>query len=228
MTTGKDIVELAEKHIGEPYSLGILVPKNDSSWSGPWDCAEFASYCVFQTTTQLYGCVGTHPAIADAYTGYWYNDARRIGTIISIDEVARIPGSFALRLGAKIGHIVISDGRGGTIEAHSSRTGVIQNTLSGRRWDIGIKVPWITYSWLDAVVVTPPTMVIYLTYPYMRGSAVEKIQSALQNIGLYEEAVDGIFGPKTAAAVRVFQEVNGLVVDGEVGRQTAGALEVSL
>jgi peptidoglycan hydrolase-like protein with peptidoglycan-binding domain len=32
--------------------------------------------------------------------------------------------------------------------------------------------------------------------------------------------VDGIFGPRTAATVRTFQQMNGLAVDGIVGPQT--------
>ena len=41
-------------------------------------------------------------------------------------------------------------------------------------------------------------------------------------------AVDGIFGPQTAAAVRSFQRSHGLVVDGVVGDQTWPALLVTV
>jgi len=40
---GKDIVEIARKHIGERYILGAAVPKDNPVWKGPWDCAEFTT-----------------------------------------------------------------------------------------------------------------------------------------------------------------------------------------
>ena len=51
-----------------------------------------------------------------------------------------------------------------------------------------------------------------------RGPAVAKVQRAL---GI---EADGIFGPKTRAAVKAFQRSHGLVVDGIVGPQTRAAL----
>lgn len=57
-----------------------------------------------------------------------------------------------------------------------------------------------------------------------RGSTVSKVQQRLKNWGYYTGEVDGIFGPKTAAAVRYFQRKNGLIVDGIVGPQTFKAL----
>jgi cell wall-associated NlpC family hydrolase len=50
------------------------------------------------------------------------------------------------------------------------------------------------------------------------GPSVAKVQRAL---GI---RADGIFGPQTRAAVRVFQKRHGLLVDGIVGPQTRGAL----
>jgi N-acetylmuramoyl-L-alanine amidase len=131
MATGKEMVKAALKHVGEQYILGTVVPKNDPAWDGPWDCAEFVSWCVYQTAKILYGCDDdqTDPAIADAYTGFWGRDARTIGKQISVAAAARIAGAAVLRLGPKMGHIVISDGRGGTVEAHSTNSGVICHTF---------------------------------------------------------------------------------------------------
>src|SRR5438874_10761443 len=44
---------LFRSHIGEPYVLGSLAPKNNPTWKGPWDCAEFASWLVFQAADVL-------------------------------------------------------------------------------------------------------------------------------------------------------------------------------
>ncbi|MGI6702378.1 MAG: spore cortex-lytic enzyme [Christensenellales bacterium] len=60
------------------------------------------------------------------------------------------------------------------------------------------------------------------------GSQVRTIQSRLKAWGYYTGQVDGIFGPKTRAAVVYFQKKNGLQVDGIIGRQTAAALGISL
>jgi peptidoglycan hydrolase-like protein with peptidoglycan-binding domain len=45
------------------------------------------------------------------------------------------------------------------------------------------------------------------------------IQLKLRDLG-YPTAIDGKFGPQTAAVVRKFQSRRGFVVDGEVGLQT--------
>ena len=59
-------------------------------------------------------------------------------------------------------------------------------------------------------------------------SQVKTVQTKLKRWGYYTGGVDGIFGPKTKAAVISFQKKNGLVADGIVGPKTAAALGMSL
>lgn len=59
-------------------------------------------------------------------------------------------------------------------------------------------------------------------------SQVKTIQTKLKRWGYYTGAVDGIYGPKTKAAVKSFQKKNGLTADGIVGKKTAAALGMSL
>lgn len=59
-----------------------------------------------------------------------------------------------------------------------------------------------------------------------RGSDVSDLQSTLNSKG-YSLSVDGIFGSKTAAAVRDYQSKNGLSVDGIVGNNTWSSLKGS-
>jgi len=234
MATGHELVELARKHVGERY-VNVLVPKNNPRWTGPWDCAEFASWCVYQVTGQLYGCIDDRadPATAEAYTGGWRNDAKAKGTIIAWDRAASIEGAFVLRYPSApgaMGHIAMCDGRGGTVEAHSTARGVVADRVTGRRWDAGILVPGVTYDTAaPAVVVAPPASVVYrLTAPPMTGPKVKEIQERLQALGFNPGPVDSEFGPLTHAAVAAFQHVRSLVPDGEVGAVTAAALGVDL
>ncbi|NCA67482.1 MAG: spore cortex-lytic enzyme [Clostridia bacterium] len=60
------------------------------------------------------------------------------------------------------------------------------------------------------------------------GSQVRTVQTKLKNWGYYTGSVDGIYGPKTVAAVKYFQQKNKLSVDGIVGAKTAAALGMSL
>jgi len=233
IATGQQILDTAERHLGEKYVLGVLAPKDNPNWTGPWDCSEFASWIIFQVAARLYGCNRDFgdPATATAFTGFWKRDAKSLGHIIPIDQAARTPGANVLRIpqpGTR-GHIVVSDGFGGTVEAHSSKDGVIRSTLSNRRWDTGILVPGIVYAAGAAIAVNPPSAVIYrLTTPLMTGSKVQDIQQALRTAGLDPGAIDGEFGPHTQAAVVAFQLSHGLVADGEVGPITAAALGVVL
>ena len=62
---------------------------------------------------------------------------------------------------------------------------------------------------------------------YKRGSTgdtVRQIQQKLKTWGYYSGKVDGIYGPKTAEAVRWFQRKNRLLIDGIVGKATLAAL----
>jgi len=231
MPSGSDLLKKGSSHVGDTYLLGVLVPKDNPQWRGPWDCAEFASWCVFQATGRLYGCDNNHgnPVRADAFTGFWQRDAATIGRTISVPLAAQTPGAAILRFPQPnlIGHVVFSDGKGGTVEAHSTATGVIRSTLSGRRWDVGILVPGIDYSsGATPVVVTPPVLIIKLTTPLTRGAVVKDIQRKLKAAGFHPGAIDGIYGMQTIAAVSAFQIAKGLVADGEVGQETAAALKV--
>ena len=60
-----------------------------------------------------------------------------------------------------------------------------------------------------------------------RGSAVTTIQTKLKNWGYYSGSVDGIFGSRTAEAVKYFQRKNSLTADGVVGSATQRALGMS-
>lgn len=232
MPTGNDVVEVARRHIGEKYIFGAPVPKDNRAWKGPWDCAEFASWCVYQVSQKLYGCLNNSgtPAGADAYTGYWGRDVGQLGTEIPLTQAAATPGALVLRNpGAKCGHIVISDGKGGTIEAHSTARGVVADTLDKRRWDIGILIPWITYTpFGQAPVVAQPGLIYRVTTPVMESDTVLTIQKALVRRRLNPGVLDGKYGAHTAAAVTAFQRAKGLMADGEVGPQTAQALGVEL
>jgi len=59
------------------------------------------------------------------------------------------------------------------------------------------------------------------------GSVVRQIQTNLKKWGYYTGEVDGVFGSRTEAAVKKFQQRNGLSVDGKVGPQTLSALGIS-
>jgi len=63
--------------------------------------------------------------------------------------------------------------------------------------------------------------------PYMEGPDVSEVQRRLRELGYRDLAVDGIYGPKTEAAVRQFQTASGLKADGIVGPDTWSMLGFS-
>lgn len=230
--TGEALLARARKHIGEDYE-NVLVPKDDPNWKGPWDCAEFVSWVVFQETGQLFGCVDSKvpPSKAEAYTGAWRDDleAGRV-ILVSIDKAAGTPGGILLRYppdSQRMGHIAFCDGLGGTVEAKGQRYGVVEDSVQGRSWDAGILIPGITYTASSPVPIRAPANVYRLGAPNMDAGVLAAIKVTLAARGFYAGAGTD-FDAATRNAVIDFQRSAGLVVDGEVGSETAEALDVSL
>ena len=61
----------------------------------------------------------------------------------------------------------------------------------------------------------------------MSGDQVRSLQKRLKELGYLSGSADGDFGPATEQAVRWFQEVNGLTVDGKAGRNTMAKINSS-
>lgn len=53
-----------------------------------------------------------------------------------------------------------------------------------------------------------------------RSGYVKRLQSALAALGYFTDKIDGRFGVKTEEAVRLYQQVRGLTIDGVAGRAT--------
>ncbi len=61
-----------------------------------------------------------------------------------------------------------------------------------------------------------------------RGEDVEKLQKRLHKLGIDPGPIDGVFGPKTEAAVRGFQTMQMIDVDGIAGPKTLEALKAAV
>ena len=65
--------------------------------------------------------------------------------------------------------------------------------------------------------------------PTLNSEGVRKVQQALQKRGINAGPIDGVYGPLTKEAVRIFQDRYGIKATGEVNNQTLFALgEVDL
>jgi hypothetical protein len=226
------MLALARRHIGEPCR-GALAPKPNSGWRGPWSNAEFAAWLVFQEAHILYGCAdnAADPTLAAADLAAWRRDAFTIGQVVPAEVAVATPGAFLLRFGpaAGLGHIAVSDGGGGTVEARGVAYGVVVHTAQGRHWDAGVLIPHIAYEPpAPEVGYHPPASLYGPGWANMDAGIVAAIQRALAAQSLDPGPIDGEFGMATALAVAGFQAMTGLVIDGQVGADTAHALSVGL
>jgi len=77
------------------------------------------------------------------------------------------------------------------------------------------------------IMNTVPESVETLSKYGSSGEEVRQIQTKLKNWGYYSGQVDGVYGKETQAAVKWFQEKNGLTPDGIAGVQTLRAMGIS-
>jgi peptidoglycan hydrolase-like protein with peptidoglycan-binding domain len=233
MFKGTDIIEIARQHIGEDYILGAIAPLANTKHTGPWDCAEFASWCAYQAYAIIYAVRPPDPRLGESYSGWWYEDAKTVGRQISVDEALITPGAILCRKprrsgSPRIGHVAISLGNGSTIEAKDRATGVAEvDGARNRLWDRGVCIPGVEYSSSRSRVrLAPLTAPLVLDDPFRRGPDVAALQNALAAAGVEPGGIDGVFGHLTYAAVANFQARAGLVPDGWVGPETARSLDL--
>lgn len=230
MAKGEDILAWGRKHLGDKYVFGALTPVAAAD-PHVFDCSKFASCAVYQATGIVYGCDQDHdPRHAYGGTIYWARDAHARGQIVTLGRAAATPGAFLLRLAVngECGHIVISDGQGGTVEAACTRLGVIAGTVHRRRWDLGILVPGVQYASPETPATIRPAagMIYRLTEPRLFGETIRKLQYRLRDLGYLQDKADGIYGPATMRAVEAFQQAYHLVADGEAGPVTLKELRI--
>lgn len=232
MVTGNDLKRLAESRLGQKY-VNVLVPKNNPDWHGPWDCAEFASWVVYQKTGRLYGCTDNsgNPATVEAYSGAWGRDSRN-GTLQPVyqAEANVTAGVLLIRnppMPGKMGHVGISDGVGKMIEAAGVGLGVRRGLIEGRLWHHCVLIPDVTYRATgEPIAPKPLPYLLQLEDPWVSGPLVRKVQIALKAAGFNPGPIDRQYGPNTVAAVFAFQRSKRLVGDGIVGPKTANRLGI--
>ncbi len=81
---------------------------------------------------------------------------------------------------------------------------------------------------VSAVTLTMTNANVECVEAALTTSQTRTVQTKLKRWGYYKGTVDGIYGNKTRKAVRSFQSKNGLAVDGVVGPKTAAALGMSI
>ncbi|MBS0422257.1 MAG: peptidoglycan-binding protein [Proteobacteria bacterium] len=225
MVSGGEIVRVAQQHLGERYVLGAKAHYEDPNFKGPWDCAEFASWCLFRATNISYG-VRKEGVGYDAYSGYWTEDAHKLGTVVRWQEAAVVPGAFLIRSPGThaehpSGHVVICRGQNQTLEAMDTRHGVVQGNTTNRLWDLGVLVPGVDYG-KAALSQFPkvPLFSLRAGNPAARGPLIRRIGQRLSSLGHNSGELTDLYSAELASAVARFQESKGLVADGEVGKRT--------
>lgn len=126
-----------------------------------------------------------------------------------------------------VGYVVDNDLN--VIESKGRAYGVVKNTLNGygnRYWNAFGRPSYFKKEIEKETksIELNVSRILKLTTPYMKGEDVKALQLALNEAGVDAGSPDGIFGKNTQTAVKKYQKLKGLTVDGIVGKKTVEAL----
>lgn len=203
------LVALLTAQRGDRYVFGA-----EASFSDPnparWDCSELIEW----------GChrVGVSPVMPDGASAQWRHCSEH-GTVL-VGTPAEVPrGGLLFRIGVHGDHVAMALGNGRTIEARGSQFGVNTFPVANRLWTGAALIPGLSYT-RAALPTSTGSWYHRLLSLGSAGADVAHVQARLQNV-----KVDGDYGPKTRAAVILFQRHHaGLTVDGVVGPRTAAMI----
>ena len=126
-----------------------------------------------------------------------------------------------------MGHTGMYMGDGHAIEARGHEKGVIRGKLESYPWT-DYAIPRGLYDTVSAPVQPSVEESLPMLRKGAKGEYVKALQNLLLSAGqqLPRWGVDGDFGAETEAAVKAFQQINGIKVDGVAGPATwAGLLD---
>lgn len=238
MSKALDLVDLVKACLGGGYALGaqgeVLTEARLAQfvrWNGR------ASYYFLGYSAEKWlgkPCWDCSGLIVDAMQdmGIWAADedykAQGIWSskVVPIHKEMLHPGSLCFHWDTekkRMSHVGVYAGNGRVIEAKGTKYGVVESTMPGSWTHFG-NLKELNY---PSTLLPSPRHT--LLYKGSRGAEVKELQTLLNQKlagikGFVPLAVDGSFGRKTDAAVRLYQKLHGLTVDGEVGTQTWGSL----
>lgn len=163
------------------------------------------------------GCPDTS---ADGMFNYCKKQGMDWGAIASIPD---LPG-VAVR---SSGHVGVYVGGSKVVEWRGFSYGCVTTELKKRPWTHWYKMPWVEYGEAgDSVTVTAPAVTLgsRLLKNGSRGDDVKQLQAVLNELGFEAGEADGIYGSKTAAAVKRMQQAADITVDGHYGSESHSAL----
>lgn len=248
----KKIIEAAKSQLGNPYVFGMwgrectpsvrrqyagYNPSHKSAiykacpvlsgrqascdgckWQGKlaFDCRGFTYWCLLQAGIKIKGSGATAQ----------YNTAANWVQRGEIREMPDVVCCVFQRRNGRMQHTGLHIGGGKVIHCSA---GVQWGDTSDKAWT-HYAIPAGLYTAEEIAAAgkpdpeKPTETVVFNLRRGSRGSDVTRLQTALSAQGYDCGTADGIFGAKTEAAVRAFQQANGLTVDGIAGKATQEAL----
>ena len=182
-------------------------------WKGAlaFDCRGFTHWALLQVGIKIDGGGATTQ----------YNTKANWTQRGTIDAMPDLVCCVFKKKGNKMTHTGLHIGGG--IIIHCSTT-VKKGKTTDKGWT-HYAVPAGLYDGQETATAEPVKVMATLRKG-SQGSAVSALQTMLNRLGFDSGKVDGIYGTKTMAAVRSFQEANGLTVDGIAGEQTLTILAI--
>ena len=242
--TNTGLVAYAVSKIGLPYWYGTfgqiatetLHRSKKQQYPSYYTASDFPS----QYGKQVFDCIGLIKAylwcdsIDDTTPAYnssedWGADTTYARCVEkgAISTMPELPGALVFMSG----HVGVYIGDGYVVEARGHNYGVVKTKLSARAWKTWGKHPLIDYG---SGTSTTPVNTTNKTVKELTGVSnikngdkdrgVQAYQAILVRLGYDTGGVDGIFGSKTYAAVKAYQQSKGLSADGIIGVNTGTAL----
>ena len=182
-------------------------------WKGAlaFDCRGFTHWALLQVGIKIDGAGATSQ----------YNTKANWTQRGTIDAMPDLVCCVFKQKDGKMQHTGLHIGGGKII--HCSTT-VKEGKTTDKGWT-HYAVPAGLYDGQETTTAEPVKVLATLRKG-SQGSAVSALQTMLNRLGFDSGKVDGIYGTKTMAAVRSFQEANGLTVDGIAGEQTLTTLAI--